>query len=168
MTASAAFYPPEMSLTVFLSGDIHTGWREELSAAIDAAGLPVTLVAPNAVHKDSDDCGAVLLGDEEKGFWYDHKSQSINAIRNRTLMARADIVLVRFLDDPRYPQWDAAFEAGLAVAMGKELIVMHDHTAETMMDHKLKTIDCEARAVVVTIAEAVALLDYLCRGTLKR
>ncbi len=103
-----------------------------------------------------------------EGFWYDHKSQAINAIRNRRLMARADIVLVRFLDDPRYPQWDAASEAGLAVSMGKELIVMHDHTAETMMDHKLKTIDCEARAVIVTIDEAVALLDYLCRGTLKR
>jgi YtoQ family protein len=92
----------------------------------------------------------------------------VNAIRNRTLMARADVVMVRFLDDPRFPQWDAAFEAGLAVGMGKELVVMHDHTEATMMDHKLKSIDVEARAVVVTVKEAVDLLAFLTLGRLKR
>jgi YtoQ family protein len=157
-----------MPLSVYLSGDIHTTWREDLAAAIAEAGLPVTLFAPNCVHKDSDDGGNIILGAEEKGFWYDYKSQSVNAIRNRTLMARADVVIVRFLDDPRFPQWDAAFEAGLAVGMGKELVVMHDHTETTMMDHKLKSIDVEARAVVVTVKEVVDLLAFLTLGRLTR
>ncbi len=161
-------YPPSTPLTVYLSGDIHTSWREELAAALKAAGVPVTLVAPNTVHKDSDDGGNVILGREDKGFWYDYKSQSMNAIRNRVLMSRADVVVVRFLDDPRYPQWDAAFEAGLAVGMGKQLIVMHDHTEATMMDHKLKTIDVEARAVVVTVKELVDTLAFVTMGRLQR
>jgi YtoQ family protein len=162
------YYPPSYALTVYLSGDIHTSWREELAAAISAAKLPITLVGPNCVHKDSDDCGNLILGKEEKGFWYDYKSQSLNAVRNRVLMSRSDVVVVRFLDDPRYPQWDAAFEAGLAVGMGKQLIVMHDHTEATMMDHKLKTIDVEARAVVVTVKELVDCLAYVTQGTLQR
>lgn len=163
-----AYYPPKVSLSVYLSGDIHTAWREELAAALDAAALPVTLLAPNCVHKDSDDGANVILGEEEKNFWYDYKSQSMNAIRNRTLMSRADVVVARFLDDPRYPQWDAAYEAGLATGMGKPLVVMHDHTAETMMDHKLKSIDVDARAVVTTVEELVNLLAFLTEGKLER
>ncbi|MBR9826919.1 MAG: YtoQ family protein, partial [Alphaproteobacteria bacterium] len=106
--------------TVYLSGEIHTDWRERIMAAAEAEELPVEFVSPVTVHADSDDCGAVILGEEDQAFWRDHKGAKINAIRTRTLLERSDIVVVRFGD--KYRQWNAAFDAGYAASMGTPLI----------------------------------------------
>ncbi|MEO1747862.1 MAG: YtoQ family protein, partial [Pseudomonadota bacterium] len=112
-----------MHWNVYLSGEIHTHWREEIENGAKNAGLPVTFSAPVTHHEASDDAGVVILGAEANKFWHDHKGAQINAIRTRTLLEKADIVVVRFGE--KYKQWNAAFDAGYAAALGKPLIVMH-------------------------------------------
>ncbi len=147
-----------MHYTVYLSGEIHTDWRDELIAAAD--GLPVSFTAPVTDHAASDDCGVAILGAEADKFWHDHKSAKINAIRTRKALEEADIVVVRFGD--KYRQWNAAFDAGYAAALGKALIVMHapDHA------HALKEIDAAALAVVDSPAQIAAILRYTVEGVL--
>ncbi len=145
---------------VYLSGEIHTDWREQIEQGTRAAGLPVDFAAPVTNHEFSDDCGVAILGQEEKPFWKDHKGAKLNAIRTRTLIERADIVIVRFGD--KYKQWNAAFDAGFASALGKPLIVMHD--AE--LTHPLKEVDAAALAVAETPAQIVEMLAYVIRSEL--
>ena len=109
---------------VYLSGEVHSNWRQKISAAAKKEKLPIEFLAPVTRHADSDDCGANILGAEDKKFWHDHKGAKLNAIRTRTLIEEADIVVVRFGD--KYKQWNAAFDAGFAAALGKPLILMHD------------------------------------------
>ncbi|MDH3581979.1 MAG: YtoQ family protein [Hyphomicrobiales bacterium] len=146
---------------VYLSGEIHTDWREQIEAGTKAAGLPVAFSAPVTNHGFSDDCGVAILGEEEKAFWKDNKGAKVNAIRTRTLIERADIVIVRFGD--KYKQWNAAFDAGFASALGKPLIVMH----APELTHPLKEVDGAALAVAETPEQIVALLRYVIEGELE-
>ena len=145
---------------VYLSGEIHTDWREQIEQGTRAAGLPVEFAAPVTNHEASDDCGVAILGQEEKPFWKDHKGAKLNAIRTRTLIERSDIVIVRFGD--KYKQWNAAFDAGFAAALGKPLIVMHDPE----LTHPLKEVDAAALAVAETPAQIVEMLAYVIRSEL--
>lgn len=145
---------------VYLSGEIHTDWRHQIEAGIEAAGLPVVLSAPVTNHGFSDDCGVAILGGEEKPFWKDHKGAKVNAIRTRTLIEKADVVVVRFGD--KYRQWNTAFDAGYAAALGKALIVLHDPD----LTHALKEVDGAALAVAATPAQVVDLLRYAIHGEL--
>jgi YtoQ family protein len=149
-----------MSWKVYLSGEIHTDWREELEAAVKAAGLPVEFSSPVTNHPASDDCGVAILGEEPDKFWHDNKGANINAIRTRTMIARADVVVVRFGE--KYKQWNAAFDAGYAAALGKALIVMHgpDH------QHALKEVDAAALAVAQTPQQVADILRYAISGEL--
>ncbi len=146
--------------TVYLSGEIHTDWREQIVAGTEKAGLPVQFSAPVTHHEASDDVGVTLLGKEDQKFWHDHKGAKINAIRTRTLIGDADIVVVRFGE--KYKQWNAAFDAGYAAALGKPLIVMHgpDH------QHALKEVDAASLAVTETPDQVVSILDYVINGQL--
>ena len=108
---------------VYLSGEIHSDWREVIGDGVAQRNLPVTIDAPNTSHEDSDDCGAIILGDEEKRPNYDNKGARLNLIRTRTLIDDADVVVVRFGD--KYRQWNAAFDAGYATARGKALVTLH-------------------------------------------
>jgi len=145
---------------VYLSGEIHSDWREQIEAGTKAAGLPVEFTAPVTDHGFSDDCGVAILGDEDTSFWKDRKGASINAIRTRTLIEQADVVIVRFGD--QYKQWNAAFDAGYTAALGKPLIIMHgpDHA------HALKEVDAAAQAVAETPEQLVAILRYVITGEL--
>lgn len=147
---------------VYLSGEIHTDWRERIINGAENLELPVTFAAPVTDHDASDDCGAVILGGEEKKFWYDHKGAKMNAIRTRTLIEQSDIVVVRFGD--KYKQWNAAFDAGYAAALGKSLIILHDET----LTHPLKEVDAAALAVAETSEQVVEILRYVIRGELVR
>lgn len=146
---------------VYLSGEIHTDWRDQIESGAEAADLPVVFAAPVTNHAYSDDCGVAILGPEDKPFWRDHKGAKLNAIRTRTLIEAADIVIVRFGD--KYRQWNAAFDAGYAAALGKPLIVMHDaeHT------HALKEVDAAALAVAETPQQIVDILRYVTQGQLR-
>lgn len=141
--------------TVYLSGEIHTDWRDQIEKGCADAGLPIDFVSPVTDHGKSDDCGADILGEEDKPFWRDHKSASVNAIRTRTLMSRADVVVVRFGD--QYKQWNAAFDAGYASALGKSIIVLHDPA----LTHALKEVDTAALAVCEKPEQVVKILKYV-------
>ena len=147
-----------MSLTLYLSGEIHSDWREQIISG--AAGMNVSFSSPVTDHAASDDCGVAILGAEPNKFWHDHKGAKINAIRTRKAIADADIVVVRFGD--KYKQWNAAFDAGYASALGKSLIIMHGAEHQ----HALKEVDAAALAVVETPAEIVRILQYVIDGTL--
>ncbi len=147
-----------MTLKVYLSGEIHTDWREQITDG--AAGLDVSFSAPVTDHAASDDCGVAILGAEPNKYWHDHKGAKVNAIRTRKGIEDADVVVVRFCD--QYKQWNAAFDAGYAAALGKSLIVLHgpDHA------HPLKEVDAAALAVAEHPAQVVQILRYVLTGQL--
>lgn len=149
-----------MTWNIYLSGEIHTDWRAQIETGAKAAGLPVTISAPVTDHAASDDCGVAILGAEPDKFWHDHKGAQINAIRTRMLIEQADVVVVRFGE--KYRQWNAAFDAGFAAALGKPLIVMHQDEHA----HALKEIDAAALAATKTPQQVVAILDYVINGQL--
>ncbi len=145
---------------VYLSGEVHTGWREAIKAGSEKAGLPVRFLSPVTDHGASDDCGVDILGGESSAFWKDHKGASVNAIRTRTLIEKADIVVVRFGE--KYKQWNAAFDAGYAAALGKAIITLHDPAN----GHALKEVDAAAMAVAEEPEQVVRILNYAINGTL--
>lgn len=150
----------EEGLSVYLSGEIHTDWREQIEAAAGAAGLDIYFLSPITDHATSDDCGVEILGAEEDDFWKDSKGAGINAIRSRTMIERADVVVVRFGD--KYKQWNAAFDAGYAAALGTPLVTLHDPA----INHPLKEVDGAALAVAQTPQQVVRILKYVMRGVL--
>tara|TARA_R110001592_G_scaffold87216_1_gene257574 strand:+ start:1487 stop:1951 length:465 start_codon:yes stop_codon:yes gene_type:complete len=152
----------ERAWTVYLAGEIHTNWRKLLTDATIEADLPVDYNTPVLDHSASDECGVAILGEESNDFWKDHKAAKLNAIRNRTLMQEADLVIVHFGD--KYRQWNAAFDAGLAVANEKPLITLH----EPALNHALKEIDGAALAVANTIEQVIQILRYVIDGTVPR
>ncbi len=140
---------------VYLSGEIHTDWRDRIISATENENLPVTFDTPVTDHGASDGCGVDILGPEEDAFWRDHKGGKINALRTRTLIGAADIVVVRFGDS--YRQWNAAFDAGYAAALGKGLIILHDPD----LTHPLKEVDAAALAVAETPEQVAQILAYV-------
>ena len=140
--------------SVYLAGEIHSDWRERIAAGVREAGLPVELLAPVTDHGASDDVGVDVLGAEDEKFWHDHKGAGVNAIRTQTLIRRADVVVVRFGE--KYKQWNAAFDAGFAAALGKPLISLHppEH------DHPLKELDRAAMATAREPEQVVEILRY--------
>ena len=147
-----------MELCVYLSGEIHTNWREEIIEKCSQLNLPINFLSPNTNHELSDDVGVKILGEEDNKFWHDHKSAKINSIRTKNAIEQSDIVVVRFGD--KYKQWNAAFDAGYAAAMSKSLIVMHSDDNQ----HALKEIDAMAQAVTSNVDEIVKILNYSCNA----
>jgi len=145
---------------VYLSGEIHSDWRDQIKNGCSAKDLPIDLVAPVTNHDASDDCGVEILGQEDNDFWKDHKGAQVNAIRTRTLIEKSDIVVVKFGE--KYRQWNAAFDAGFAAALGKPMIILHD----TNLTHALKEVDAAALAVTQTPDQVVRVLDYAINGNL--
>lgn len=142
---------------VYLAGEIHSDWRDRIIRGAAEKELPVTFTSPVTDHTASDNCGVDILGPEDSSFWKDHKGAKINAIRTRTLIGDADIVVVRFGD--KYRQWNAAFDAGFASALGKPIVVIHDSSNA----HALKEVDAAAMAVAETPEQVVDVLAYVTR-----
>jgi YtoQ family protein len=146
--------------TVYLSGEIHTDWRERIAAGVEDAGLPVELVSPITVHEDSDDCGVAVFGAESNKVWHDRKGAQLNAIRTKTLLKSADIAVVRFGE--KYKQWNAAFDAGYAAAMDIPYITLHP----TEIDHALKEVDGAAHGIAREPEQVVQALTYVITGAM--
>ena len=144
--------------SVYLSGEIHSDWRERIAEGVREAGLPVELLSPVTDHGASDEVGVAILGPEADGFWKDHKGAGVNAVRTQALLRRADLVVVRFGD--KYRQWNAAFEAGYAAALGKPLITLHDES----LTHALKEVDRAATATAESPEQVVEILSYAIAG----
>ncbi|MEC8580605.1 MAG: YtoQ family protein [Pseudomonadota bacterium] len=147
-----------MGLNVYLSGEIHTDWRERIISG--AQGLDVTFSGPVTDHAASDDCGVAILGGEDKKFWHDRKGALVNSIRTRKGIEDADVVVVRF--GTEYKQWNAAFDAGFAAALGKSMIILQPE----QHDHALKEVNAAAQAVAREPEEVVEILRYVLTGSL--
>jgi len=140
--------------TVYLSGEIHTDWREKIEQGVQSKGLPIEFTSAVTDHEASDAAGDGL-GAETENFWRDHKSAKVNAIRTKTLIEQSDIVIVRFGD--KYKQWNAAFDAGICAAFGKPYITLHDED----IIHPLKEVDGSAMAWAKTPEQVVEILEYV-------
>ena len=143
-----------MNWTVYLSGEIHTDWRQQIIHGAKAVGLQVSFTSPETDHDASDAAGDVL-GDQDNPYWRDHQSAKINAIRTRTHIRRCDLAIIRFGE--KYKQWNTAFDAGFCAALGKPYITLHSGD----LVHALKEVDAAALAWAKTTEQVVEVLQYL-------
>ena len=143
-----------MELNVYLSGEIHTDWRQQIKDGSDGLGLPLIFTSAVTDHAASDSAGDVL-GAESDNFWRDHKSAKVNSIRTKTLIEKCDVAVVRFGD--KYKQWNAAFDAGYCAALGKPYITLHGED----IVHALKEVDGSAMAWATTPGQVVEILKYV-------
>ena len=146
-----------MGFTVYLSGEIHTDWRDEIQRGAEEAGLDVVFTAPVTDH-DASDAAGDHLGETSSQFWRDHQSSKVNSIRTRTLIEASDLVVVRFGD--MYKQWNAAFDAGYCAALGKPYVTLHDEN----IVHPLKEVDAAAQAWCRTTGQVVEILRYVLKA----
>jgi YtoQ family protein len=143
-----------MDLNVYLSGEIHTDWRQRLKDGCEAYDLAVKFTSAVTNHEASDAAGD-MLGKESLDYWRDHKSAKVNAIRTKTLIESCDVAVVRFGD--KYKQWNAAFDAGYCSALGKPYITLHDES----IIHPLKEVDGSAMAWATTPEQVIEILKYV-------
>ncbi len=143
-----------MNWNVYLSGEIHSDWRQQLLDGCNDLQLPITFTSAVTDHEASDGAGD-LLGAEESGFWRDHKSSKVNSIRTKTLIEKCDLAVVRFGE--KYKQWNAAFDAGYCAALGKPYITLHDED----IIHPLKEVDASAMAWATRPEQVVEILNYV-------
>ena len=148
-------------LKVYLAGEIHTNWREEIIDLCVKEKLDIKFTSPVTDHEASDNCGVEILGEEEKNMWKDRKGANINSIRTKKSIQDSDVVIVKFGE--KYKQWNAAFDAGYASALNKSIIVIHneDHL------HALKEVNAAASAVASDQKQVVRILKYVLEGSLK-
>ena len=148
-------------LKVYLAGEIHSSWRDEIIQLCENEKLDVKFTSPITDHEASDNCGVEILGAEEKNFWKDRKGAGINSIRTKKSIKDCDVIIVKFGE--KYKQWNAAFDAGYAAALNKSMIVIHsdDH------QHALKEVDAYAAAVALDQKQAFRILKYILEGSLK-
>ena len=139
---------------VYLSGEIHTDWRDAIRRGTEALGLDIIYLAPVTDHPASDAAGDHLR-EQNDSFWRDHQSSKVNLIRTKNLIEQADLVVIRFGD--KYKQWNAAFDAGYCAALGKPYITLH---AEDII-HPLKEVDASAMAWAQTNEQVVETLRYV-------
>ena len=148
-------------LSVYLAGEIHSNWREEIIQLCQKEKLDIQFSSPVTNHENSDNCGVEILGAEEKNFWKDSKGAKINSIRTKKSIKDCDVVIVKFGE--KYKQWNAAFDAGYAAALNKSIIVIHNEEHQ----HALKEVDASAAAVAKDQNQAFRILKYILEGSLK-
>ena len=147
-------------ITVYLAGEIHSNWREEIINLCKVDKLDIKFTSPVINHENSDNVGVEILGGEEKNFWKDQKGANINSIRTKKCIQDCDLVIVKFGE--KYKQWNAAFDAGYAAALNKSIIVIHNEDQQ----HALKEIDAAASAVAGDTKQVVRILKYVLEGSL--
>ena len=148
-------------LKVYLAGEIHTNWREEIIENCKKKNLDIQFSSPVTDHPSSDDCGVEILGPEEKNIWKDRKGANINSIRTKKSIQDSEVVIVKFGE--KYKQWNAAFDAGYASALSKSIIIIHNENHL----HALKEVNAAAAAVASDQKQAVRILKYVLEGSLK-
>ena len=147
-------------LNIYLSGEIHSDWRQEIINLCNKENLEISFSSPITNHEASDNCGVEILGNEEKNFWKDNKGANINSIKTRKSIKDCDIVVVKFGE--KYKQWNAAFDAGYAAALNKSIIVIHNDEHQ----HALKEVDAAAAAVAKNQHQVVRILKYILKESL--
>lgn len=144
-----------MKFVVYLAGQIHDNWREELKEQVKRADLPFEFVGPQTNHDLSDAIGEQILGEQPGNFYKDDAASGINNFRTEVLMQKADIVIAMFGD--KYRQWNTAMDASTAINLNKPLIIIRPEA----LIHALKELSNKANVTVETIEQAVAVLTYV-------
>ena len=139
---------------IYLSGEIHTDWREKIIQGANDFDLNIAFTSANIDHESSDAAGDVL-GKPESNFWRDQQSARVNSIRIKTLIQNCDIAVIRF--GAQYKQWNAAFDAGYCAALGKPYITLHDDD----IIHALKEVDGSSQGRATTPEQVVDILRYV-------
>ena len=146
-----------MRLTVYLAGQIHDDWRDQLRQQAQERGIAVDFVGPQDEHDLSDGIGEQILGEQESARWRDALASQVTNLRTRILLQRADAVVVQFGE--KFRQWNAAMDAGIAIALGKPLIVVRDPS----LHHALKEISQRAQMTVDRPQQVLDALEYVLR-----
>lgn len=144
-----------MRLTVYLAGQIHDNWREELMELADKENLALDFVYPQTDHSRSDGIGEEILGEQPDDYYRDEAASAINNFRTSVLMEKADVVVALFGD--RYRQWNTAMDATTAINKGKPLIIIRPKE----LIHAMKELSNKANVTVETVEQAVKILRYI-------
>jgi YtoQ family protein len=142
-------------ITIYLAGEIHSEWRADFRALLEERGVSATCVGPQEAHDRSDSVGEDILGEQPNQRYRDLMGASVNTLRTRVLMQRADLAVAYFGD--RYRQWNTAADAGAAVAAGLPLILVRDPD----LLHALKELDALATVTVENLEQAAEAIAYI-------
>jgi len=144
-----------VSYTVYLAGEIHSNWREEVKTRVSELNLPVTFVGPMENHDRSDQIGEEILGTMPNAIFKDRAASDINNFRTEVLLNKADIVIALFGE--KYRQWNTAMDASAALAQNKPVIIIRPEN----LHHPLKELSNKANVTVETVDQAVKVLSYV-------
>ena len=144
-----------MELPVYLAGQIHDDWREQLKASAAAKNLAYRFVGPQTNHAVSDNIGEEILGEQPNALVKDDKASDINNFRTQVFLQKSDIVIAYFGEEHR--QWNTAMDATTAIHLNKPLIIVRPET----LIHPLKELSNKANVTVETIEQAVQVLEYV-------
>ncbi|MDM5299124.1 YtoQ family protein [Bacillus pumilus] len=144
-----------MQLTVYLAGEIHSQWRDEIKEKSQSLKLPVTFVGPMEHHDRSDNIGEDILGEQPNAILKDDAASDLNNFRTNILLNKADVVIARFGE--KYKQWNTAMDASTAIAKGKPLILIRPKE----LHHPLKELSNKASITVETVNQAIKALSYV-------
>ncbi len=144
-----------MKLTVYLAGEIHTDWRDELVEKVKAKGLDYEFVSPQLVHDRSDNIGEDIKGKQPNNYFRDLAASDVNNFRTEVLMNKADIVIALFGE--KYRQWNTAMDLSTGIALGKPTIMIRPEE----FIHPLKELSRKTNVTVETVDQAVEVLAYV-------
>lgn len=145
----------KMKLTVYLAGQIHDDWREQLKKKAEEKNLPLNFVAPQTNHDRSDDIGEDILGEQPGSYYKDDAASSINNLRTQVLMQKSDVVIALFGE--KYKQWNTAMDASAAITLNKPTIIVRPES----LIHPLKELSNKANVTVETVDQALDVLAYI-------
>ncbi|NLP51373.1 YtoQ family protein [Bacillus sp. RO1] len=144
-----------MKFTVYLAGEIHTKWREELIDKAQALDLPLEFVGPMTDHERSDNIGEAIMGTQPSSIAKDEAASQINNLRTELLMKKSDLVIALFGE--KYKQWNTAMDASAAISLQKPLILIRPEN----LHHPLKELSNKANVTVETVNQALKVLTYV-------
>ncbi|WP_419957433.1 YtoQ family protein [Psychrobacillus psychrotolerans] len=144
-----------MKLIVYLAGQIHDDWREEVAQKANAKNLPLEFVGPQTNHDRSDNIGEEIQGKQPSNLYKDDAASDINNFRTQVLMHKADIVIALFGE--KYKQWNTAMDASTAIAMNKPTIIIRPES----LTHPLKELSNKANVTVETVDQAIDVIHYI-------
>ncbi|MUK86801.1 YtoQ family protein [Ornithinibacillus sp. L9] len=144
-----------MELTVYLAGQIHDDWRENLKQKASEKNLPLQFVTPQTNHDRSDQIGEDILGKQPNNLYRDDAASSINNFRTQVLMQKSDVVIALFGE--KYKQWNTAMDASAAITMNKPTIIVRPES----LIHPLKELSNKATVTVETVDQALDVLAYI-------
>ena len=149
------FKEETMNLIVYLAGQIHDNWREQLKAQAEKRNLPLTFVGPQTDHDRSDQIGEAIIGKQPGDYYRDEAASAINNFRTELLIQKADVVIGLFGE--KYRQWNTAMDVTRAISLNKPTIIIRPES----LIHPLKELSNKANVTVETIEQALDVLAYV-------